>query len=162
VPVFVDGEVPYVLSIAFYPEHLGEILKAQNLPQNWIASIFDSTGTVIARTHLGDQYVGQKGTPLLVQRMAEASEGVIERSETLEGIPVLTGFSRSAISGWAIAIGIPRAQVVDAPRQSLWLSITGAAILLLVCLWFAQLIGRRIASSIEVLATGAVALGEGE
>jgi signal transduction histidine kinase/CheY-like chemotaxis protein len=162
VPVFVDGEVPYVLSIAFYPEHFGEIFKAQNLPQNWVASIFDSTGTIIARTRLSDQFVGKKGTPLLVERMAGASEGVIERSKTLEGITVLTGFSRSAVSGWAIAIGVPKADTLSALQQSVWLSITGAAILLLVCLWFAQLIGRRIARSIEVLATGAVALGEGE
>ena len=162
VPVLVDGKVPYVLSVAFYPDRLGEILEAQNLPQTWVASLFDRTGTIVARTRLAQYFVGKKGTPLLVQRMTEAAEGVIEKSETLEGIPVLTGFSRSAVSGWAIAIGIPRADTVGALQRSLWLSIAGAAILLLLCLWLAQLIGRRIARSIEALATGAVALGDGE
>jgi signal transduction histidine kinase/DNA-binding response OmpR family regulator len=161
VPVLVDGRVPYALGMALYPEHLGEILSAQNLPQNWIASIFDSTGTIVARTHLVSEFVGKKGSSALVHRIGEASEGVLE-SKTLEEIPVLSGFSRSAVSGWAVAIGAPKSETLDALQRSLWLSIAGATALLAVCLWLAQIVSTRIAESIDALARNAVILGEGE
>jgi signal transduction histidine kinase/ActR/RegA family two-component response regulator len=161
VPVFVDGKVPYALGIALYPEHLGEILKRQNLPPSWIASIFDSTGTIVARTHLVSEFVGKGGSPALIRRMGEVSEGVLE-SETLEGIPVLTGFSRSAVSGWAVAIGAPKSETLDVLQRSLWLSIAGATMLLVVCLWLAQIVSARIAKSIHALARDAATLGEGE
>lgn len=161
VPVFSDGKVVYVLAIGIFPERLGDILRRQNISPRWVATIFDGTGTIVARTHLADQFVGKKGSLPLVRRMAEVSEGVIE-TETLEGIPVLSSFSRSAVSGWGMAIGIPTAAVLGPLRQSLWLSIAGAGALLLLCLWFAQLISRRIAGSMRALATGAVALGERE
>jgi signal transduction histidine kinase/DNA-binding response OmpR family regulator len=161
VPVFVDGKVAYALGIALYPEQLGEILKRQNLPQNWIASIFDSTGTIVARTHLANEFVGKGGSPALVRRMGEVSEGVLE-SETLEGIPVLTGFSRSTVSGWAVAIGVPKSETLNVLRRSLWVSVAGATTLLIVCLWLAQIVSARIAQSIQVLARNALTLGEGE
>jgi signal transduction histidine kinase/CheY-like chemotaxis protein len=161
VPVFSEGKVVYALGIGIFPERLGEILRRQNIPPRWVASIFDSTGTIVARTHLADQFIGKKGSPPLVRRMAEVPEGVIE-TETLEGIPVLSSFSRSAVSGWAVAIGIPTADALGALRLSLWLSIAGAGALLMLCLWFAQVISRRIAGSIQAFATQAVALGEGE
>ena len=126
VPVFVDGKIPFALGTAVYPERLGEILKEQKLPRNWIAAIFDSTGTIVARTHFANKLVGKRGSPALGRRMGEASEGVLE-SETLEGIPVLTGFSRSAVSGWAVVIGVPRSETLDVLHRSLWLSIAGAS-----------------------------------
>jgi signal transduction histidine kinase/DNA-binding response OmpR family regulator len=161
VPVLVDGRVPYALGMALYPEHLGEILSAQSLPQNWIASIFDSTGTIVARTHHVSEFVGKKGSSTLVRRMSEASDGVLE-SETLEGIQVLSGFSRSAVSGWAVAIGAPKSETLDALQRSLWMSIAGATALLAGCLWLAQGVSVRITKSIQALETNAVILGEGE
>jgi signal transduction histidine kinase/CheY-like chemotaxis protein len=161
VPVFSDGRVAYALGIGIFSERLAEILRRQSLPPRWVASIFDSTGTIVARTHLADQFVGKHGSAPLIRRIAEVPEGVIE-SETLEGIPVLSSFSRSALSGWSVAIGIPTAEALGALRWSLWLSIAGAGALLMLGLWFAQIISRRIAGSIQVLAARTVALGEGE
>jgi two-component system, sensor histidine kinase and response regulator len=159
VPVISKGRTVYALAMGIFPERLAEILRQQNIPSSWIAAIFDANGTIVARTHLAEKYVGQKGAPILVRRMTEISEGVIETT-TLEGLSVLISFSRSTVSGWAVAIGVPTEEALGPLRRSLWMSVAGTGFLLLMCLSLAQRVGRRIARSIEVLAAHAAALGE--
>jgi signal transduction histidine kinase/ActR/RegA family two-component response regulator len=158
-PVVDDGRVIYVLAMGIFPDRLASILRPQDIPPGWASAIFDNTGTIVARAHRAEEFVGRKGTPELVRRIAEGGEGVFDNT-TLEGIPVLTSFSRSAMSGWTVAIGIPKAEALGPLRRSLWLSAAGSAILLLACGALAQFISRRIAGSIEALATVAHALGD--
>ena len=106
VPIRRDGAVRYLLGGALTPERLSNILAQQHLPRDWIAAIFDASGTIVARTHEAGRFVGQKGAPELVQRMASASEGTVE-TRTLEGIPVVSVFSHAPGSDWSVAIGIP-------------------------------------------------------
>jgi len=60
------------------PIVLGDILRRQNLPPDWITAIYDSNGTIAARTHKPEQYVGGKGSASLLRTSAEISEGVTE------------------------------------------------------------------------------------
>ena len=161
VPVVSNGKIIYGLAMGIFPERLAEVLRQENMPSTWIAAIFDRNGTIVARTHVAEQHVGRKATPLLLRRMSEIPEGMVE-TETLEGVPSLLSFSRSAVSGWAVAIGVPTAEALGALRRSLGLSVAGAGLLLLVCLSLAQLISRRIAGAIETLAGRAAALGANE
>lgn len=157
VPVPVQGTVRYGLGMGISLDRVGEILRGQNLPPDWVAAIFDSKGTIVARTHTPEQFIGKKGAPALLQRMAEIPEGVIE-SSTLEGIPVLGSFSRSTVSGWAIAIGIPTEVLTADLRRSLWLSAGGVGLLLLLGAFLSQIISRRIVGSIRALSASAMAL----
>jgi hypothetical protein len=103
VPVFRDGRVVYYLSMRFTPERLREVLVRQNLPPGWVVSIFDRQGTIVARTHDQDKYVGQTGSRELVRRMMQVKEGRIE-TDTLEGIvkrhPVLTPGRHLELTPW--------------------------------------------------------------
>ena len=83
-------------------------------------------------------------------------------STTLEGIRVLTVFSRSAVSNWTIAIGIPLKDVTSELGRLLWLLILGSAILLTGSLVLAWVIGGRIATAVRALCEPALALGLGE
>ena len=161
VPVRLDDRVAYALALAVFPERLGEILKYQKIQPDWVVSIFDSQGTIVARNHAAEQFIGQKGAPALVQRMAQVAEGRVE-TETLEGIPVVAVFSRSAVSLWSVAIGIPRATVASALWTPISLIIAGAVVLLLSGIVMAQRLGARIAGSIRGLIPPAVALGRGD
>ena len=159
VPVMAKGKTVYVLAMGIFPERLAEILRQQNIPSSWIAGIFDGNGTIVARTQLAETYIGQKASPILLRRIAEIPEDVVEM-ETLEGISVLSSFSRSTVSGWAVAIGVPTEEALAPLWRSLWMSVAGTGLLLLICLALAQRIGRRIARSIEVLAVHATSLGQ--
>ena len=161
VPVRRGDRVAFALALGIFPERLGEILVRQKIPPDWEVAIFDSRGTIVARNRAAEQFIGQKGPPALVERMAQVAEGRVE-THTLERIPVVEVFSRSAMSQWSVAIGIPRSSIV----RSLWIPIgwlIGGAILLFAAgIVMAQRLGSRISRSIHGLIPPAVALGRGD
>jgi diguanylate cyclase (GGDEF)-like protein len=161
VPVRRGDTIAYVLATAMLPERLSGILTQQRLPPDWIASIFDSTGTVVFRTHEMNRFLGKEGTPALVKRMGEVAEDSLETT-TLEGIPVLTVFSRSAVSNWTVAMGIPVHNLTGELWHLVWWLVLGLVLLLLSSLALAWAIGGRISRSIHGLAGPALALGFGE
>lgn len=166
VPVFVKGKVAYVLSVGIPPQWLNGLLHQhqqshpQQLPQDWGISIFDSTGTIAARNHLPEQFVGKKATSDLLAHYAE-NEGELEVN-TVEGIPVLVFFSTSARYRWKVGIGIPRQQLEAALMRKV--TLLGSGILLLVGLGIALAIflGRRISLSVTALTLPTRDLAEGK
>jgi diguanylate cyclase (GGDEF)-like protein len=161
VPVF-RGETPHaVLAAGVPPERLARILIQQQLPPDWVADIFDSTGTIVARTHDMERFIGRKGSPELVRRMLDVREDAFER-ETRDGIAVLTVFSRSAFSNWSVAISIPRESLVRELRGSLLALVAATVVLVASALAAAWGIGRRLADAMRALVEPAGALGRGE
>jgi diguanylate cyclase (GGDEF)-like protein len=160
-PVSLAGKVAYVLSIGLLPNDFNAILAAQNFPPGWVSAIFDHTGTIAARTHAPEEFVGQKGTAEYIQRISESLEGSME-TVTREGIPTLSVWSRSSVTGWSVGIGIPREILErDLMHTMIWLA-SGLATLLVVGLSLAWLAGRRIAGSVRALTEPAIALGKGQ
>jgi diguanylate cyclase (GGDEF)-like protein len=160
-PVILAGKVAYVLSIGLLPNDFNAILAAQNFPPGWVSAIFDHTGTIAARTHAPEEFVGQKGTAEYIQRISESLEGSME-TVTREGIPTLSVWSRSSVTGWSVGIGIPREILErDLMHTMIWLA-SGLATLLVVGLGLAWLAGRRIACSVRALTEPAIALGNGQ
>ena len=161
VPVRRGERVVFALAMGVFPDRLGEILARQKIPPGWAVSIFDSQGTIVARAHAAEQFVGQKGAPALVQQMGQVDEGRVE-ADTLEGIPVVTVFSRSAVSHWSVAIGIPGSFLADAVWTPIAWIIAGAVVLLVSGIAMAQRVGSRVADSIRGLIPPAAALGRGD
>ncbi|MDB5580062.1 MAG: hybrid sensor histidine kinase/response regulator [Bradyrhizobium sp.] len=161
VPVLSEGKVVYTLTIGIFADRLADILHRQNLLPDWIAAIFDSTGTVAARTHSPDQYVGGKGSASFLRAAAEGSEGVTD-ANSLEGIPMLSAFSRSARSGWAVGIGIPMSSLTGNLWRSLGFHAAVTLGLLALSIWMARSISIKISRSIRSLHAPAMALGTPE
>jgi len=160
VPVWRDGKIVYDLAVGFLPERLGRILTEQRLPPDRIVSIFDSVGVNVARTPSPEKFVGRKATPELIQRILEATDGVME-TVTLDGIPVVTAFHRSSTTGWAVAIGTPKAAIFAELLQSLLFTTLIVAALLASGFGTAWILGGRISRSIRALVAPALALGDG-
>ena len=160
VPVLNDGKVGYVLSIGIEPKDFSSILLGQRLADDWVAAIFDTTGTIVSRTHNADQFVGQKGTAEYIQRFLESREGAME-TITREGIPVFSVFSRSAVTGWTVGIGIPRQALEAELQRKLVILALGMMAVFAFGAMLAWLIGERIAASVRALQAPARALGTG-
>jgi diguanylate cyclase (GGDEF)-like protein len=161
VPVRRGDAVVYSLGAGIAPERLSLILTEQRLPPDWRAAIVDGTGTIVARTHEMQRFLGKKAAPELLERLAKISEDSLEAT-TVEGIPVVTVFSRSPFSNWTVVIGIPlRSLTAPLWRSIAWFA-SGLAILLLGSLALAWFIGGRISRSIHGLSVPALALGLGE
>jgi signal transduction histidine kinase/DNA-binding response OmpR family regulator len=157
-PVLRNGEVIYVISVAFVPERLGQVLKEQRLPPDRVIGIFDSQGILVARSRDADKYVGKKGSPSLLAQMPNKLEDAIE-TITLEGIPVYSMYSRSLASGWAVVIGVPRSVVFSEMLTSITWIVGVVGLLLAVGFGAAWLFARNISRSVGALSSAAVALG---
>lgn len=137
VPVMREGQVAYALNAGILPERFLDLLKAQHLPPGWICAVLDSQGHVVARNRDMARYVGKLAVPTLVAAVREHREGIFE-TVTLEGIPVVTGHSRSSISLWSVAVGIPQEELThELTRAMTWLVLCTTALygLLLWLVW---------------------------
>jgi signal transduction histidine kinase len=161
VPVIRDGQALYALALGLFPGEVGQILTKQTLPPGWIASLFDASGAIVARTHNADQFVAGPGAPALMAAMSQRASG-FATTNTLEGIPVYAAFSRSPVSNWAVAIARPMAELNRPLYMSLGLSGGGALCLLAIGLGLSRLHARRITSEVQALTPPAMALGRGE
>jgi signal transduction histidine kinase/CheY-like chemotaxis protein len=161
VPVIREGKAVYGLTLVIDPKHLEDILKQRGLPPEWVVSIFDRTGTIVARTHGAEQFVGQTASPALMQAMQQAREGTLD-APTLEGIPVISAFSRSPAYDWTVSIGVPESILTAELRRWLAMYAVGGGLLLLAGLGMATVIGRSIARPIQALVAPALNLGKGE
>ncbi len=144
VPVIKGGEVLYVISFSPPIDIFQNIIEKQRPNQDWTLSIFDGQGTNFARVPNPQDTIGKQASPTLFAEMFRTREATLT-TVTLEGIPLITSFTRSAVTGWTVAGGIPESSLV-AP---LWryLAITSAigGILLLVGLAFAVRMATTIA-----------------
>jgi signal transduction histidine kinase len=83
-------------------------------------------------------------------------------TDTLEGIPVMAVFSRSAMSNWSVAIGVPSRELARHWWIPIAWIIAGAVVLLGSGIVLAHRIGSRISGSIRGLIAPATALGRGD
>jgi len=143
VPVKRDGLVVMSLNATAVPGGLNHVLADQQLPASWRAAIIDSSGHVVARNRDIEQYLGHLASGAIQERQASGPrEGMVE-SVMLDGIPVQTFYSKSAVTGWAVIIGIPLSEMTAPLRQSLsWLALA-AVVLLAGGLAGAWLLGGR-------------------
>ena len=158
VPVFADGKPRYALAAGVFPERLSEILRLQKMPPDWVAAIIDSSDIIVARTVGATEFVGKSISSDLKSALTAAAEGTFD-GKTREGIEVLSSFSRSTVSGWTVAIGIPKKGLFSFLWQALLQNVGAAAILLVAGIFLARRISARIAGSIRALRGPAVELG---
>ncbi len=161
VPVLRGGRPVYDLSMTFPADRLAEVLLRQHFAPSWVAAIVDRTGVVAARTRNPENFAGQPVRPELRERLAAAAEGSLDMA-TLEGMPATVAFSRAGTSGWAVVIAMPTIEVIADLRRWLWWTVGGAALLSMVGILLALVLGRRITRSIRGLVGLALALGRGD
>jgi signal transduction histidine kinase/DNA-binding response OmpR family regulator len=158
VPVQRDGKTIYVISAAFVPERLGQVLKEQRLPPDRVVAVIDSQGLIVARSHEAARFVGHKAASMLLAKLPFKMEDAIE-AITLEGIPVYSMYSKSPASGWAVVVGVPRSVVFSEMFESIqWIAVFLVA-LLAAGLGIAWYFARNIARSVSALSCAVVTLG---
>ncbi|HWD59888.1 MAG TPA: PAS domain S-box protein [Stellaceae bacterium] len=145
-----DGTIKYVLSMNPRLDVFGDVIKRQNLPKNWISSVVDARGVNIARFPRADEFVGHQAAPSFLRALLAKPEDILE-STSLEGIELVSAFSHSAKFGWAVGIGVPRADLINPVVTRSRAILAVGALLLAIALALATYVARGIARPIDSL-----------
>ena len=160
VPVMRKGQIKYVLSGGVHADSITAVIRAQGLPADWVGVVVDRNGRIVARNLAAAASEGQFASQSLRDALERAPAGWF-RGRTIEGTAVYTPYRRSAVSGWAFAMGIPAA-AVDAVLWRglayLGLGLSGA---IAIALLLAHLVSRRLAAPITALASVAEGMARG-
>jgi len=161
VPVTREGRVRYVLSAAIDPAIFVTLLRQQNIPPDWLSSVFDRRGITIARTVAPERFVGLPAGEHILMAMKKADEGFM-RAVTRDDRAVYAAYSRSPFAGWLVTFTVP-VEVVDTPlRRSLVALSVGGLLLGGLGVLLAARLAARMARPMAELARSADALGRGE
>ncbi len=144
VPVMRDGEVLYDISFSPPTEIFQTIIEKQRPNQDWTISIFDGEGINFARVPNPQETVGKQASRTLYAEMFRKSEATLP-TVSLEGTPLITSYTRSQLTGWTVAAGIPEGSLVGPLWRSLAITSVIGGILLLVGLAFAVRMATTIA-----------------
>ena len=160
-PVWRGDQVVYDLAMTIPVARFAAILSEQLLEPGWLATIFDTHDTVVARSQDPDKFVGKPASPALAQQLAGHPDSLTFQAPSLAGVPVLANYTRARDSGFGVVVSVPRAELMAELSRWLWWAAGGTAILSLLGLTVALGIGRGIAGAIGALIPPARALGEG-
>lgn len=161
VPVLQGGQVRYALGVGVLPAHFNRILAVQKMPASWVVAVVDRRGVIAGRTLDPEATVGQFASPSLLTQMDRQSEGA-GQARTREGLQVQVFYSRSPVTGWTVAIGIPQREVDAVLVRTVSWTALGVVTLFAAGLLLARRIGGAIARAFETLRAGAQALGAGQ
>lgn len=155
VPVFLNGKVAYDLRIGFLPERFAHLLSLAGKPAGWAAFLFDGERQIIGQWGPDEEKIGPSLGALLPPREGEGgeSEGIYHPLDL--GSESVAAYHHSLVSGWTILATAP-IRLVDRPvTGAAAVFVGGAALSLLLAITAALLIGRRIASPLQALASHA-------
>lgn len=144
VPVFRDGEVIYDLSFNPPLQLFQIILERQRPSQDWTFSFFDQNGFNFARMPNPGSTLGQRASPTLFAQMFKMPEAKV-KTVSLEGVRLLTAFSRSSLTGWTVAAGISEDTLTAPLVRQLMLTAAIGSVLMLIGLGFAIRLATRLA-----------------
>jgi len=144
VPVMRDGEMLYDISFSPPIEMFQSIVEKQRPSGDWTISIFDGEGINFARVPNPQETIGKRASPLLYAELFRRTEATLP-TVSLEGVPLITSFARSPLTGWTVAAGISQASLVAPLWRNLAITSVIGCLLLLTGLAFAVRMATTIA-----------------
>jgi two-component sensor histidine kinase len=144
VPVLHNDEVVYVISFSPPIELFQALIEKQRPSQDWTISIFDASGISFARVPNPQETIGKRASQSLYAEMFRRPEATLQ-TVSLEGVPLITTFARSSITGWTVAAGIAESSLIGPLWRNLAITSVIGSLLLLVGLAFAVRMATTIA-----------------
>jgi signal transduction histidine kinase len=160
VPVVRDGKAKFMISAGMAPQTFARVLEGQRLPDGWVGTIFDRQLVIVTRTRLAERFVGRPAGAVFAEAARGASEGFLQTTNQ-ENVAAYVAFHRAPVTGWTVALGVPK-DAVDAPlRRSLFAIVAAGVAFATVGVGLALVAARGIARPIGALAERARALQHG-
>ncbi len=130
------------------------LLKRQQLPSRWTASVLDANVRIVGRSRAAEKYVMGSTAPTMTNALRERPSGIL-RARTFEGIDVLTAYVQLPGYHWTAVVAMPREEAAGAARRAILVGMAVGLLLLTVGVLLALRTGARIAAPVENLARAA-------
>ncbi len=158
-----DAKTIGVVSVATcLPTLPGLLDPDRSLPKGAVISLIDVDARIVGRSLEPERWIGQTAPmerALVLRRLAEG-RGSAENTG-LDGVTRIAGFSRSRSMPWLVYVGIPIDTALASTHQNARDSLALGVGMLVVGLFLAAWVARRIARPLRELSTDARLLGEG-
>ncbi|HEY0491550.1 MAG TPA: ATP-binding protein [Telluria sp.] len=151
----------YVIGQAFSPRFFSHSIVNDAIPASWLVAIFDVNGVFISRRYEPEKFVGKKIAPVTRAAFSASNSGTLP-STALDGNPLYNVFTRSAQSGWTIAIGAPVKELEEAVWNGVGVIAAGLLIAMLCTLTLVMMTGRHLLAFIHRTSFAARSLGRGD
>lgn len=148
-PAHRQGTTVLNLRVTMRPAELPPIIDRQRLQAQWVATVLDDRGRVVARHPGGANQVGRSATADMQARLAAGQTGSFE-SVTLDGMRS-AGFMVMGTGGWSVITAMPREQFAGVLPPKLLPLALGGLVLLATAVAAALWLARRIAGPVEDL-----------
>jgi two-component sensor histidine kinase len=158
IPLMRDGQLRFIMSLGLLPRDLVVLLASQKLPPEWVTTIWDANGTILARSRDNDRYLGKA----LPDNMREQNGQAVSRTKNLDNADVLHAAARSRISGWGVGVNVPYSLITAQVRSSLLLWGATAVLAMAIASGLGLLLARRITASLAAASQAAGAIGRRE
>jgi len=160
-PVKLDETVTHVLAAVIENSSWLDFLARFPVARDTTMTLLDQNGLIVAQTLNNASWVGRYPASVLLENSRHTIEAAYP-SVGLEGQDFYTAHSRSKLSGWTVATGVPQNAVERGLRDSMLAMAAGATAALLLAVGLALLFGRQIARSVSGLTRFAHALTDGK
>ncbi|WP_151637119.1 hybrid sensor histidine kinase/response regulator [Noviherbaspirillum aerium] len=159
-PVVTDSGAQYLMSQVITPKHLNMLLSAHANPSSWVLGIVGSDGISIARNRNAAALVGKPVAAALQQAMQERYSGRITNLSR-DNIPVYSIFTRTERTNWAVAIGVPEAEIEAPARRAAAYGALAAVLVFGLAALALFLLARRLTGAFNDAVEAADVLGHG-
>ena len=161
VPIVRDGHVRLALGARVRSDSLSAILRQQQTPLNGAVALVDAAHLIVARSKLEEAYVGTRAGQPFIDLTSKVQEGSWE-TDTREGTPVYSAFSKSGLTGWTVGLVLPREEVDGPLRRIVWLLATAWIVILGLGTAIGLAFGQVIVRALRGASQAALALARGE
>jgi two-component system, NarL family, sensor histidine kinase UhpB len=100
------GTVEYALCAILDLDRFAEILGRSRLGNNWIVTVIDRDGVIVARSKDHDKFNGKKAGSL--DLIKPEVEFALVRGDNAEGVPFVWAYRRAEATGWVVGVGVPQ------------------------------------------------------
>ena len=160
VPTPAGADKRYVVSQVFDARYFERVFANNALDATWLVGIFDANGVTIARNKDGSNSAGRPMHPEVHAAASQVGSGVL-RHTTHEGVEVYGIYTRSAVSGWTVVIGVPVAEIESAARTAALYATLALIVLMGLAIFVAVFLGNKLSAALQQAGSVANSLARG-
>jgi len=150
-PIGTGPSPDYSITAVFRPSAFSSTVTRQDIDDGDIATLVDRDQKVIWRNIKPAQFIGHSATGPIAHALRSGTGAGVLESTSLEGIPMLSAYHRSSLSGWSVIVGSPLKKVQAGSKRTI---VQGSVLFLVVLLFAAALaavLGTKLHAGVNAL-----------